>query len=163
MEYRIEKLNLFHSNLDFDCGDSEINEYFVNRSFEDVELNNAQVYVFLTQNSIIGFYSISMNSIYTEINAIIRRWPICLLGQLGVNLEYQTKGWGSLILLKAIEKAASISEEIGSVGLMVQTYKQELINNFYKKLNFQVLKPEKIDNLDRFKLFLQFPKRSERQ
>ena len=138
MKVEIEKLNIYHSTLDFDCGDDEINSFF-ERSFEEVELKNSQVYVITGEDQIIGFYAISMSSIRAEINGITFRHPVSLIGQLGVNIPFQGKGYGSYILDIAIKKGKNISKEIGCKGLIIETYKDDLVDSLYKKKGFVLL------------------------
>lgn len=143
MNINIEKLNIYHSTLDFDCGDDDINSFF-ERSFEEVESKNSQVYVMTTNYQIIGFYSISMSSVRAEIDEKIFKHPICLIGQLGINEPFQGQGYGSYLLNDAIEKTENISNDIGCKGLIVETYKSDLINSFYKKKGFNLLEKRKI-------------------
>ncbi len=142
MKVEIEKLNIYHSTLDFDCGDDEVNSFF-ERSFEEVESKNSQVYVITGEDQIIGFYAISMSSIRAEINGITFRHPVSLIGQLGVNKPFQGKGYGSYILDITIKKAKNISKEIGCKGLIIETYKDDLVDSLYKKKGFVLL--DKID------------------
>jgi len=121
-DFKIEKLHYKHSLLEFDCGDEKTNKYFIERSFEDVENKNSQVYVFLKKKEIIGFYAISTKSVRfakNKENEEEYSWPVLLIGQLGVNTPSQGQGWGPLIIEKAIEKGKSISTEVGCVGIVV--------------------------------------------
>jgi len=156
LNYRIEKLNLSHSSFEFDCGDQAINEYFSDKSYEDVENKNSQVYVFIKDAELLGFYAISMSSVYTKLNNSEARWPVTLLGQLGVNLKFQGQRWGSLFVLKAIEKAILLSNEIGCVGLIVHTYNKSLIDGFYKKLKFNLIDENLVQDRLRYTLFRVF-------
>lgn len=138
MKVEIEKLNIYHSTLDFDCGDDEVNSFF-ERSFEEVELKNSQVYVITGEDQIIGFYAISMASIRAEINGMTFRHPVSLIGQLGVNKPFQGQGYGSYILDIAVKKAKNVSKEIGCKGLIIETYKDDLVDSLYKKKGFYLL------------------------
>jgi len=138
MIVEIEKLNFYHSTLDFDCGDDEINSFF-ERSFEEVSNKNSQVYVITKKDRIIGFFSISMSSIRAKIDESYLKHPVALIGQLGINKPYQRKGFGSFILDIAIEKAKKISGDIGCKGVILETYKFDLVNNFYKNKGFTLL------------------------
>jgi len=138
MKVKIEKLNIYHSTLDFDCGDEEVNSFF-ERSFEEVDLKNSQVYVFTNNDHIIGFYAISMSSVWADIDGKTFRHPISLIGQLGVNKPFQWQGYGSYIVDVAIKKAKVVSMEIGCKGLIVETYKEDLVDSLYKKKGFNLL------------------------
>ena len=156
MKVEIEKLNIYHSTLDFDCEDDDINSFF-ERSFEEVESNNSQVYVITDDDQMIGFYSISMSSIRALINGKDYKHPICLLGQLGVNKPFQKQGFGSYILDLAIHKAKLISKEIGCKGLVVETYNSDLVQTFYEKKGLVVLdKKEMKGKGQKYILFYKF-------
>lgn len=142
-EYTIEKLNIRHSTCDFDCGDDSINEFFLEKSYILVDRNITKVYVFMDNDNIIGFYSISMKDLYFEYNGEKHNYPVILIGYLGVNKGYQKRGFGHLILKKAIEKCMILSEEIGCIGIMVETYKKELAEDFYPKIGFKHIETRK--------------------
>ena len=135
MKVEIEKLHIYHSTLDFDCGDDDVNSFF-ERSFEEVESNNSQVYVMTNDDQMMGFYSISMSSIRALIDGKEFKHPICLLGQLGVNKSFQNQGFASCLLDFAIYKAKIISKEIGCKGLIVETYKSDLVETLFEKKGF---------------------------
>lgn len=155
---KLEKLNISHSALDFNCGDDEINSYF-ERSFEEVESKNSQVYVLTTNSQIIGFFALSMASIRTDINGKNLKHPVCLIGQLGINEPFQKKGYGSRLIELAIDRATKISEDIGCKGVIIETYKPELIENFFKKKKFEKIDEKKLsENRIKHILFLNFKK-----
>lgn len=159
-EFKIEKLHYKHSLLNFDCGDIETNEYFNEQSYEDVENKNAQVYVFLKNNEIIGFYSISTKSVRFPVNEEepILDQSLLLIGQLGVNKPFQGKKWGAIILNEAIKKGRMISMEISCIGIIVETYKEYLISTFFKKTGFKYIKKDYLKEKGyRYTLFYRFP------
>jgi GNAT superfamily N-acetyltransferase len=144
-EYKIEKLHYGHAVLEFDCGDEEINSYFYERSYEDVEANNSRVYVFSTGEEIIGYYAISTKSVRfrTEGQQHELSYPVLLIGQLGVNLPFRGMGWGPLIMQNAYEKGIAIAEEVGCMGLIVETRNFELYEKFYEPLGFVQIRDDK--------------------
>jgi len=159
-EFKIEKLHYKHSLLDFDCGDIETNDYFNEKSFEDVENKNAQVYVFLKNDKIIGFYALSTKSVRFPANEgePILDQSLLLIGQLGVNKPFQGKKWGAIILNEAIKKGKMISMEVGCIGIIIETYKKHLINKFFKKTGFKFIKKDHIKERGyRYTLFYRFP------
>lgn len=159
-EFKIEKLHYKHSLLEFDCGDDEINKYFSERSFEDVKNKNVQVYVFLKKKEIIGFYAISTKSVRfsNDEGEEEYSWPVLLIGQLGVNKPFQNQGWGPLIINKATKKGKMISMEVGCKGLIIETYKENLVKGFYKKIGFKIVREDMIkDHGKRYTLFYKFP------
>ena len=157
--FKTEKLHYKHTLLEFDCGDEEINKYFSERSFEEVLKKNAQVYVFLKKNEIIGFYAISTKSVRFQKNEGEEySQPVILVGQLGINRPFQSQGWGPLIITKAIEKGKMISMEVGCIGIVVETYKVNLVEKFYKQTGFEIIREDIIkERGKRYTLFYKFP------
>lgn len=159
-KYTIEKLHIKHINMEFDCGEEPYNDYFFERSYADVKNNNAKVYVFVKKGKVIGFYSISSKSVRFKISEDSQEQscPVLLIGQLAVNKIYQRKGWGPLIIQKAFEKGFSISQEIGCVGIVVETYKAGLASKFYTPEGFTIIREDSIKNRGlRITLFKKFP------
>ena len=153
-DFRIEKLHYGHAVREFDCGDDNVNKYFYERSYEDVEIKNAQVYVFTQREEIIGFYTISTKSVRFMPEGQKKElvYPVLLIGQLGVNKPFQGKAWGPLIINKALEKGDSTSKEVGCMGLIVETHNEKLIEKFYKPLGFIQVRNDK----GRYTLFHRF-------
>ncbi len=158
MDFYLEKLNINHTQMEFDCGDEAINAFF-ERSLDEVLLNNSQVYVLTRNNKMIGFFALTMSSIRAIINGKDLKHPVCLLCQLGINLPFQDKGYGSYLIEQAIEKALKISNEIGCKGIVVDTYNKNQIENFYGKQGF--IKLDELKQRDgriKYILFYQFEK-----
>jgi GNAT superfamily N-acetyltransferase len=155
----IEKLHYKHSTLDFDCSDDDINNYFYERSYEDVDINNSKVYVFIKDDEILGFYAISTKSVRFEVNNSKKDWPLLLIGQLGVNKQYQGQGWGPFILSKALDKCINISQDVGCVGVLIETFKERLIQGFFKKAGFSIIETRNVKGKNKPKslLFYKFP------
>ena len=82
--YILEKLHIRHTQYDFDCGMEEYNEYIRERAFDEIDIKNTQVYVFLTKNrdTLIGYFTLSNKSIRAEIRDTIYDQPLCLLGRM---------------------------------------------------------------------------------
>lgn len=154
-EYKIERLDIIHSPFDFDCEDEEINEYFNQKSYEEVGSKNTQIYVLTLVNPprLVGFYTLSMKSIFFEYNEKEISHPVCLLGQIGTNKIFQKQGWGIIMLNDARERCKRLSEEIGCIGLALETYKGNLVNTFFKDEGFSVIKEEKKQKGKKYTLF----------
>jgi len=158
MDFYLEKLNIEHTQKDFDCGDKDINSFF-ERSLDEVLLNNSQVYVLTGNSEVIGFFALTMSSIRAEFDEKVLKHPVCLLCQLGVNIPFQGKGYGTYLIEQAIEKALKISNEIGCKGIVVETYNEKYIDNFYGKQGFIKLNDIKQRNgSTKYILFYRFEK-----
>ncbi|HHI00544.1 MAG TPA: N-acetyltransferase [Thermococcus litoralis] len=157
----IELLSPYHKESieKFDCGREEQDEFIKSRAWEEYTRGFSTVYLIVRDNKLVAYFSLSPFSIrkrdiakdsrkgllqdtgFSELpySAI----PMILLGQYGVDKEYQGKGVGSEILKEiiipiALEKALSL----GGLGLVLHTY--EDVVGFYRKQeydgrNFEVI------------------------
>ena len=134
----------------------EIDTFFNSLFSEDFEEKlDAQVYVCTDDNKFVGFFTLTMNSIkIPQPNNKSKTYSGVLLGQLGINLDYQNHGFGSRLVKKAIKITKESSQRIACKFLIVQTYDPDLKDNFYKKLRFELLRIDKINNRDRYTLIL---------
>lgn len=62
--------------------------------------------------------------------------PMARLARLGVDLRQQGKGLGKLLLMDALYRCRRLSDEIGSVGVLVDA-KHERAQSFYRQFNFE--------------------------
>lgn len=155
MNIYFEKININHTQMEFDCGNDEINSFF-ERSLDEVLRNNSKVYVLRTKTEIIGLFALAMSSIRAEIDRNDIKHPVCLLCQLGVNLKFQNIGYGSFLIDRAKKLAQRTATVIGCKGMVVETYREELIDTFYAKNNFEVLDKKIIKGKKKYILFCKF-------
>lgn len=154
-EFIFEKLHSRHTQCDFNCGKEEYNEYITEKAYEDVEIRNAQVYVFLTKNrdTLIGYFSLSSKSIRAEIKGTIYDQPLCLLGRMAIQQHFQGKGWGTKIIQKAIDICYNIATMLGCKGVLVETYFLDLVErSFYQNRGFQLIDEHKVHGKTRYRL-----------
>ena len=92
---------------------------------------------------ILGYYSLAMAAIRREKlpQAYRKRFPnypvpIARLARLAVDESQQGKGLGKLLLLDALYRCHRLSEEIGSIGVVVDA-KNARAQSFYSRLNFE--------------------------
>ena len=142
--YIVEKLNTRHTEYSFDCGDELKNDYFLRQSYEDMARKNSTVYVYISEdeNEIIGFYTLSNKTHRFKDRGKEHRHPLILIGRFAVQKKFQNKGYGALIIKEAIKKCEKISESVGCIGVVIETYKEEL-HGYYKKLGFRDIDEKK--------------------
>lgn len=142
----VELLNKNHNRTDFDCGKELLNNYLKNQAGQDIKRKLSACFVLLESktNNIQGYYTLASNSIplnsfpenlqkkfpksYTSI-------PTTLLGRLAVDIKYQGKGVGKILLIDALKRSYDISEEIGSFAVVVDPLDDEA-EKFYEKYDF---------------------------
>jgi GNAT superfamily N-acetyltransferase len=146
MSLIIEKLNKDHKKSDFDCGNEQLNQYIRKQAKQDVNRDLSICYVLneATERSVIGFYTLSGNSIdrndfpaelISKMPPSYLSLPTILLGRLGIDKKYRGKGYGELLLIDALKNCISISETLGILAVVVDPIDTSAIK-FYKKYGF---------------------------
>ena len=128
----------------FDCGIEELNQYLQRYASQDLKRRIAQIFVICPSNSeqIIGFYSLSASlikvaSLPPQMAKKLPKYPVpvCLLGRLAVDKNYQGQGIGGLLLADAIKRVVKASEIIAIYALVVSA-KNETAKRFYTRYGF---------------------------
>lgn len=95
-----------------------------------------------TNNRVVGFYCLSTGSVEhrDSVRAIKRNMPnpipICVLGRLAVDRDYNGKGIGSGLLKEALSKTLIFSKHVGVRALLVHALSDDA-KNFYLKYGFR--------------------------
>lgn len=134
-----------HNRQNFDCGRAELNNWLrqIARQHQDKGLSKTFV---ATQDQeptgICGFYALTLAEIDRRFlpdayqKKLPQRIPGVRLGRLAVDLRYQKKGLGELLLVNAISRARRIHQEAGVVGLFVDALDNHAVA-FYRRYSFQ--------------------------
>ncbi|MBI1770319.1 MAG: GNAT family N-acetyltransferase [Bacteroidetes bacterium] len=145
MTYLTVPLNSLHRRGDFSCGKVQLDNYLHNQVSQDVKRKLSACFILQGENDVIkGFYTLSNDSIPADhLPSEIRKkmppsytnLPTTLLGRLAVDKDFAKQGLGELLLLDALKRSYDISDDIGSMAVIVDP----LDNNallFYKKYGF---------------------------
>lgn len=132
-----------HNRSLFNCGDTSLNTYFHLSAGQDNKKNVSVTYIMLLGEEIVGFYTLSANSILLadlppERAKKLPRYdkiPVTLLGRLAVSLPHQRKGFGSLLLADALKRSLASASEIGSYAVIVDAKNIEA-EKFYLTFGF---------------------------
>ena len=133
-----------HDRQSFDCGRTELNDWLqrVARQHQDKGLSKTFVASREQAPAVIcGYYALTVaeldNSQIPEShrNKLPRRIPGVRLGRLAVDLRYQSKGLGELLMVDAITRARRIQQDAGVVGLFVDAIDGQAAG-FYLRLGF---------------------------
>jgi GNAT superfamily N-acetyltransferase len=146
MSLIIEKLNKDHKKSDFDCGNEQLNQYIRKQAKQDVNRDLSICYVLneTTERKVIGFYTLSGNSIdrndfpadlISKMPPSYLTLPTILLSRLAIDKNYRSKGYGELLLMDALKNCISISETLGILAVVVDPIDTSAIK-FYKKYGF---------------------------
>ena len=149
MGYRVEKLNKSHEVEGFDCGVKAQNEYLKKFAWQNMQIGYGVPYVAVSNSSdrVIGFYALAagkvkFKNVPSSFNTEgLPRYPAptILLAQLGVDKSAQGQRLGQALLVHAIEKALTISDDLGAVALEVDAASKKA-RSFYKKFGFVQMK-----------------------
>lgn len=142
----IELLNAKHNREDFDCGNELLNNYLKTQAGQDVRRKLSACFVLTDVEtlSIQGYYTLSNNSIpFRTFSEKIQRKlpksytsiPTTLLGRLAIDIRYQGKGIGKVLLIDALKRSYDISQEIGSFAVVVDPIDKEA-EQFYTRFDF---------------------------
>ncbi|MBN1447594.1 MAG: GNAT family N-acetyltransferase [Bacteroidetes bacterium] len=138
------KLSPDFDRKSFDCGVPELNDFLGKRARKHMTQKMSVTYVLHKKDEaeILGYYTISMAEIRTiDLQEELIRGlphhpvPAVRLGRLAVSKSHREKGYGSVLLWDAIEKAISLSEEIG-VRAVEAHAKDDPARAFYRKHGF---------------------------
>jgi ribosomal protein S18 acetylase RimI-like enzyme len=144
-----------HDRTDFDCGVAPLNEYFLKRVRQDVGRRFAACFVALDTKSdvVAGYYTVSSSSVPRlelpeQTTKKLPRYPsvpVVRIGRLAVDLQYQGKKLGSLLLFDAMKR--TLNSEIATYAVVVDA-KDDRAVEFYQHHGFLSL------TNDRMVLFL---------
>ena len=148
MVLKIENLNKRHNKSSFHCGNPLLDNYIKRQANQDIprDLSACSVLIESSEDTVIGYYTLSANSIsrdnYQTISPKLppgyKDLPTILLGRLAIDNKYQGNGYGELILMDALNKCVDISAKLGILAVVVDPKDVEA-QSFYKKYGFILL------------------------
>lgn len=147
--YIIEKLSKDrHDREKFNCGIDVLNTYLKTRANQEQKKRLNITYVMAAdaktdQNPIIGYYTLSNSAIkpsamdpeLTQDIPPTYDIPSIKIGRLAIDMKFQNKGMGSLLLKDAFIRILEIATLSGIRGIEVIA-KNENAASFYKKFGF---------------------------
>jgi GNAT superfamily N-acetyltransferase len=153
----IIRLSTDYNFKNFDCGDADLNDFFLNDSLNYQNQLLAVTYVVEDnfKNEIVAFFSllhdkISINDLpsnnqrkknFKDLMPAGKRfssYPAVKIGRLGINNSYQNKGIGSF-LMDFIKGSYVEDSDAGCRFITIDAYRQSL--PYYEKNQFKYLTP----------------------
>ncbi|MCL2156641.1 MAG: GNAT family N-acetyltransferase [Methanobrevibacter sp.] len=144
------KIRLLEGNIDlnnFDCGNSDLNEFLKEDSLLQKRLMLNTTYLFFLGNDIIGFVTISSDALsikklgreykkrFKDKNIIYKDIPSIKLGRLAVDKEFQNSGVGDFLIRWLFYYSVNKADELGfrfiNIDAYIPSYK------FYEKYHFK--------------------------
>lgn len=141
-----ENLNSSHRKKEFLCGKDLLDNYLQKQANQDIKRKLSACFVLNDKetNLLKGYYtlannSISQNLIPTEFKKKLPKSytsiPTTLLGRLAIDIRFQGKGIGKLLLIDALNRSYLISKSIGSFAVIVDPIDEDA-EKFYDKYGF---------------------------
>jgi GNAT superfamily N-acetyltransferase len=140
----IEPLAREHNRKSFDCGDEEVTRFLREKAMQDHERDLSRTMVLIDSEEspkrIIGYHTLVMTQVKQEEipndrPRITRGIPVILLGQLGVDVKYQGRGLGDILLMDVQARTDEISRKVGIRALMLDA-RNERLAEWYGKHDF---------------------------
>lgn len=147
---QLQALTGNHDRLGFDCGRPELNDWLRRTARQHRDKGLSKTYVAIREDipdRICGYYALSLTELdNTDLpghggRRFPRRIPGVRLGRLAVDVEFQNRGLGQLMLVDAMTRAQRIHEEAGGIGLFVDA-KDDRAAGWYRHFGFSNL-PDK--------------------
>ena len=141
-------LDKTHNRKAFECEVQQLTDYIKKQVSQDIKKKLAVCFVAIdSDNNVIGYYTLSSESLGREqipdkyLRKVPQNYnaPVILLGRLARNITAKGTGLGEHLLLDALFRAFTLSEEsIGAMVVVVDPMNQFAIK-FYKKYGFEQL------------------------
>jgi predicted GNAT family N-acyltransferase len=139
-----------HRREEFDCGVAALNDYLMTKARKEMQAGVAVCFVAVPETApsrIAGYYTLSAASIKRAdlpdekmLKKLPRYpdFPATLLGRLARSLDFKGQGLGDRLMVSAMERADSGSQEIASWA-MITDPKDEKAAGFYAEFGFRPL------------------------
>lgn len=146
--------------LPFECGDSDLEDFFHNEAVLYSQACLGKTYCFIDNagdtTKVVAFFTVSNDSVKTTFipksstNKIqrkitgqkhLRTYPAVLIGRLGVNKEYQGKNYfiGQQVINYLKTWFIEEDNKTGCRFLVVDAYNKKRVLNFYERNKFKFL------------------------
>ena len=134
-----------HDRQSFDCGRSELNEWLQQVANQHQKKGLSKTFVAVREEEpmrICAYYALTLSELDSHHlpeawrKKMPRRAPGVRLGRLAVDLRYQSKHLGELMLMDGLTRAQRIHQEAGGIGLFVDAIDEQAAA-FYRRYGFE--------------------------
>lgn len=141
---KIESLNKQHARNRFDCGVNELNLYLRNTARQHLTKGISRTFVLIDDtvpSEILGFFTLSSCEVRAEKlpEQYAKKYPLTApaakLARLAIAKTNQREGLGTLLMLNAVERIITVSENLGIIGFFVDA-KNQSAKTFYEQFGF---------------------------
>lgn len=138
----IELLSKSHDRASFDCGVDELNQYLKNIARQHISKGISRTFVLFDDKEpavILGFFTLAACEIRAEKlpQKYAKKYPApaAKLAWLAISLKKQRQGLGKLLMVNAIERVITVSENLGIIGFFVDA-KDINAKQYYEQFGF---------------------------
>jgi GNAT superfamily N-acetyltransferase len=145
----IAPLNKDHDRAGFHCNVDTLDHYIHKQAGQDIKRRISRIFVAEqpgNSKEILGYYSLSTLSVQLSdlpenLAKKLPRQPIpaALIGRLAVSKHAQGHGIGRMLLIDAIQRTLSVSDQIAIYAMIVDAVNDNA-RGFYEKYGFTCLK-----------------------
>lgn len=145
MELVITPLGKRHDRKNFDCGEASLDLYLHRYANQDIRRRFNRVFVASPPGEpqrVIGYYSLSAGSLAAadlpqKLRHRLPRYPVpvALLGRLAVDMSYQGRGLGAVLIADALQRIALASQMMAVYAVVVDAL-NESVAKFYRQFGF---------------------------
>lgn len=140
----IVPLQKSHHRNKFRCGNPSLDLYLKKHARQDAKKKVTACFVLPNQDKeVMGYYTLSSTSILLNeappsLTKKLPRYPLVpaiLLGRLAISEDYHGQGLGETLLMDALYRSWSTSDQIGSVAVVVDAIDDKAVM-FYNRYGF---------------------------
>jgi GNAT superfamily N-acetyltransferase len=127
--WREEPVAKHHDRKNFNCGESELNDYLQRFARQNHESGGAKSFVAVAPDErtrVLGYYTVSPGAIaFARVPGSLTHklgryeLPVFRLGRLAVTLAVQGHGLGGDLLLACGERCLAVAQQVGGVAIAV--------------------------------------------
>jgi GNAT superfamily N-acetyltransferase len=144
--FRIETLRRDHPRGEFDCGESQVDDWLRTKALQQQTKRLSSTKVLVADSELIaGYYTLATGQIDfgdlpTELVRKLprRSLPVAILAWLGVDQRYRGRGLGDLLLAQALRDCQSAGETFAFVAVVLDCVDAKA-KAFYERWEFQQL------------------------
>ena len=133
----IVPLNATHERARFHCNVAALDQYIHKQAGQDIKRRISRIFVAAMPDSpkeVVGYYSLSTLSI--ELSQLPKHpVPAALIGRLAVSENAQGCGIGKMLLVDAIKRTLSVSDQIAIYAMVVDAINDNA-KGFYEQFGF---------------------------
>lgn len=144
----ISILDKTHNRKSFECEEKLLSDYIQKQVSQDIKRRLAICFVAAdSNNNVVGYYTLTSESLGREsipekyLKRVPKNYnaPVILLGRLARDIKEKGTGMGEHLLLDALFRSFTLSEEsIGAMAVVVDPI-NEFAVRFYEKYGFERL------------------------